>query len=131
MDKKSSAPSSTLSVNGGRQSHKKDDDHTGKKATSLTGQGVNTRSVFVTMALTMTWQLAIAVLVPIFAGSQLDSYLGTGSTYTFIGLGVALIGSIAVMWRAMQAANKIPVPKLTEAQKRAIKKSYEEEDKDE
>ena len=131
MDKKSSAPSSTLSVNGGRQSHKKHDDHTGSKNTSLVGQGVNSRNVFVSMALTMTWQLAIVVLVPILAGTQLDKHMGTGSTYTFVGLGIAVVGSIAVMWRTLQTANQVPVPKLTDAQKRAIKKSYEEEDKDE
>lgn len=89
------------------------------------------RNVFVNMALTMSWQLAIVVLVPIFAGAKLDKTTGSGETYTFVGLGVALIGSIAVMWRAMQTANQVPVPKLTDAQKRAIKKSYEEEDKDE
>lgn len=91
----------------------------------------NQRNVFVSMALTMSWQLAIVVLVPIFAGAKLDKSVGSGETYTFIGLGVALLGSIAVMWRAMQTANRLPVPKLTDAQKRAIKKSYEEEDKDE
>lgn len=91
----------------------------------------NQRSVFVSMALTMSWQLALVVLVPIFAGAKLDRSVGSGDTYTFVGLGIALIGSIAVMWRTMQTANRIPVPKLTDAQKRAIKKSYEEEDKEE
>lgn len=89
------------------------------------------RGVFVTLALNMTWQLALVVLIPIFAGAKLDKATGSGDTYTFVGLGIALIGSIVVMWRAMQTANRIPVPKLTDAQKRAIKKSYEEEDKDE
>jgi hypothetical protein len=41
---------------------------------------------------------------------------------------IALLASIAVMWRTMQVANRLPVPKLTESQRRAIKKSYEEED---
>jgi len=91
----------------------------------------NQRGVFVTMALTMSWQLALVILVPIFAGVQLDKAFGTGTVLTFVGLGVALIGSIAVMWRTMQIANRLPVPKLTDAQKRAIKKAYEEEDKDE
>lgn len=91
----------------------------------------NQRNVFVGMALSMSWQLALVVLIPIFAGAKLDKGIGSGDTYTFIGLGIALIGSIAVMWRAMQTANSLPVPKLTDAQKRAVKKSYEEEDKDE
>ncbi len=104
------------------------------KDTSTDGivkESSNQRNVFVSMALTMSWQLALVVLIPIFVGAKLDRSVGSGNTYTFIGLGVALIGSIAVMWRAMQTAKSLPVPKLTDAQKRAIKKSYEEEDKDE
>jgi hypothetical protein len=94
-------------------------------------QSANQRSLFVSMALNMSWQLAVVVLVPILAGVKLDKALGSGETYTFVGLGLALVGSIAVMWRAMQTANKLPVPKLTDAQKHAIKKAYEEEDEDE
>lgn len=83
---------------------------------------------FIAMALTMSWQLAIVVLVPVIGGVELDKALDTSFVCTFIGLGIALIGSGAVMWRSMQAANKLPVPKLTDAQKRAVKKSYEEDD---
>ncbi len=80
-------------------------------------------------ALNMSWQLAIVVLAPVFAGVQLDKHFGT-SVWTFVGLGLALIGSGAVMWRAMQAANRLPVPRLTDKQRAAVRKSYEEEDKD-
>lgn len=79
----------------------------------------------------MSWQLALVVLVPIIMGVKLDKAFHTGSLYTFIGLGVAFAGSAAVMWRAVRTANRLPVPKLTGAQKRAIRKSYEDEDKDE
>jgi len=79
------------------------------------------------MALNMTWQLALVVLVPVVLGVQLDKALDT-SFITFIGLGVAFVGSAGVMWRTMQVANRLPVPKLTAAQKRAVQKSYEEED---
>lgn len=88
------------------------------------------RSLFLSMALNMSWQLAVVVLVPILAGVRLDKVFSMGSTYVFVGLGVALVGSTAVMWRTMQVANHLPVPKLTAAQKRAIKKSYEDEDND-
>ena len=91
----------------------------------------NQRGVFVSMALTMSWQLALVVLVPILAGVKLDKVFGTGETLTFVGLGVAVLGSVAIMWRTLQVANRLPVPKLTDEQKRAIKKAYEEEDKDE
>lgn len=88
------------------------------------------RNMFVSMALTMSWQLALAVLVPIIGGVQLDKALETSNTFTFVGLAIALLGSIVVMWRTMQIANKLPVPKLTEAQKREIQKQYEEDDAD-
>ena len=76
----------------------------------------------------MAWQLAVVVLVPVVGGVYLDKALGSSFVCTFAGLGVALLGSGVVMWRAMQTANSLPVPKLTDAQRRAIKKSYEEED---
>ena len=78
----------------------------------------------------MTWQLALVVLVPVIGGVQLDKAFGTKYVCTFIGLGVALIGTALVMWRTMQAANRLPVPKLTDAQKRMVQKQYEEEDED-
>jgi len=85
------------------------------------------RSAFLVMATNMGWQLAVVVLVPVIGGAQLDKALDT--TYLiFIGLGVALLGSGAVMWRTMQLANRLPVPKLTAAQKRTIKKQYEKDD---
>ena len=82
------------------------------------------------MALDMSWRLAIAVLLPVLIGVELDKKLNTSYTFTFIGLALALIGSSLVMWRALRVANSLPVPKLSAAQKRAIKKSYEEEDDD-
>ncbi len=88
------------------------------------------RQQFLAAALTMSWQLAVVVLVPIIGGVELGKKLGATSAWTFAGLGLALIGSGLVMWQAMQAANRLPVPKLTEAQKRAVQKSYEEEDEE-
>lgn len=80
-------------------------------------------------ALKMSWQLALAVLVPIILGVVLDDKLG-GTVYLFVGLGVAAAGTTLVLWKTLQAANRLPVPQLTAAQKRAIKKAYEEEDRD-
>jgi hypothetical protein len=87
------------------------------------------RSAFVFMALNMSWQLALVVLIPVIAGVQLDKKFNT-SFMTFVGLGVAFVGSALVMWRTMQTANRLPVPKLTEEQKREIQKQYEEDDAD-
>lgn len=83
------------------------------------------------MALNMSWKLAIVVLVPVVGGAKLDAHFGTTHLWTFIGLGVAFVASAAVMWWSARLAARIPVPKLSAAQKRAIQKSYEEDDEDE
>lgn len=75
----------------------------------------------------MSWRLAVVVLVPIIVGAELDKALNV-SYLLFIGLAVALVGTVLVMWRSVQAANRLPVPKLTAAQRQAIRKSYEAED---
>jgi hypothetical protein len=90
----------------------------------------NSRQQFLVAALNMSWQLAVVVLVPLIGGVELGKKLGSPTAWTFVGLGVAFVGAGLVMWRAMQAANKLPVPKLTEAEKRAVRKSYEEEDEE-
>jgi hypothetical protein len=100
----------------------------GNKPASLDTAKQTVQRQFVNMALNMMWQLAVVFLVPVVVGAQLDKALDSGHTCVYIGLGVAVIGSVAIMWHAMQVANRVPVPKLTDAQKRAIKKSYEAED---
>lgn len=76
----------------------------------------------------MSWQLAIVVLIPIIGGVELDKASKLSNTYLFVGLALAAVGSGVVLWRTLQTANRLPVPKLTAAQKRAIQKSYEAED---
>jgi F0F1-type ATP synthase assembly protein I len=95
----------------------------------IAAAGARPRQQFLLMTVNMSWQLALVVLVPVIGGVELDKTAGT-TVYTFIGLALALAGSALVMWRAMRAANKLPVPKLSAAQKRAIRKSYEAEDDD-
>ena len=100
----------------------------GGKNASLDESKTTVQRQFVQMALNMGWQLAVVVLIPVAGGAQLDKALNTNHIFLFIGLALALIGTVLVMWRTMQVANRLPVPKLTDAQKRAIKKSYDEED---
>jgi hypothetical protein len=87
-------------------------------------------SNFIVMALNMSWQMAIVFLVPVIGGVKLDKHYDTNYLFTFIGLGVATVGSGLVMWRTLKLANNMPVPKLTAAQKRKIQKEYELEDED-
>ena len=81
------------------------------------------------MAGVMSMQLLVVVLVPIIGGVELDKALGV-SYLLFVGLAVALISTVLVMWRTMQVANRLPVPKLTDAQRQAVRKAYEAEDDD-
>lgn len=85
-------------------------------------------AVFVTMALDMTWRLAIAILVPVIGGYELDKRLNTSPTLIIIGFVVAMVGMGVIMWQTMQTANRQPVPKLSAAEKRKIKQQYEEDD---
>ncbi len=95
---------------------------------SKSPKNTNARQAFVVTALNMSWQLAIVVLVPVFVGVQADKHFGTGYIWTFVGLGLALAGTGVVMWRAIQVANQIPVPKLTEKQRREVRKRFDAED---
>lgn len=67
--------------------------------------------VFVSMALDMSWRLAIAVLVPIIGGFKLDEALGTTPLLTIVGFLLAMGGMALVMWQTLQAANHVPVSK--------------------
>lgn len=99
-------------------------------SSAATPKSAAPKQQFLVAALNMSWQLAVVVLVPILGGVALGKKLGQPTAWTFAGLAVALLGSGVVMWRAMQAANRLPVPKLTDAERRAVQKSYQEEDND-
>lgn len=116
MGKTSAAPKSTPhSFNGGDSS-------------SSPAESRSARNAFFVMTLNMSWQLAIVVVVPLALGAWLDQKFDTGNLWVFVGLAVALVASTAVVWRIVQQASRLPVPKLTNAQRRAIRKQYEEED---
>lgn len=67
--------------------------------------------VFVSMALDMSWRLAIAVLVPIIGGFKLDEALDTTPLLTIVGFLLAMGGMALVMWQTLQIANRIPIDK--------------------
>ena len=85
-------------------------------------------SMFIGMALDMSWKLAIVVLVPILGGVWCDRHFSTSPVGILVGFALAMIGTGVVLWQAMQTANRLPVPKLTAAQKRKIQRQYEEDD---
>lgn len=100
----------------------------GNAPTSKKPQNSAARRNFLVFAANMGWQLAVVVLVPVIGGAELDNHGGGRHFWVFIGLAVAAVASTLVMWRAVRLANRLPVPKLTAEQKRAIQKSYEEDE---
>ncbi|MEO6761465.1 MAG: AtpZ/AtpI family protein [Candidatus Saccharimonadales bacterium] len=103
----------------------------GGDAKSTIDESVRQRNLFLTMAIDMSWRLAVSVLIPVIGGHYLDEHFNKTPLLTLLGMVVALALSAAVIWRALKMANSLPVPQLTKAQRRAIRKSYEKEEADE
>lgn len=72
------------------------------------GKPESPKSVFVGMALDMSWRLALAVLIPIIGGYELDSRFGTTPLLTLTGFVLAMAGFGLVLWRTTQAVSQIP-----------------------
>jgi F0F1-type ATP synthase assembly protein I len=82
------------------------------KPRAKVGKSINTPSaVFIGAALDMSWRLAIAVLVPIIGGYELDQRLHTTPLLTILGFVLAMGGMTLVMWQTLQAANNLSLPK--------------------
>lgn len=70
-------------------------------------------SVFISMALDMTWRLAVVVLIPIIGGFYLDQWLDTTPVFTILGFFLAMSGIAIVFWQTLQTANSVEIPKST------------------
>jgi F0F1-type ATP synthase assembly protein I len=68
-------------------------------------------SVFISMALDMTWRLAVVVLVPIIGGFYLDQWLNMTPVFTITGFFLAMAGIAVVFWQTLQTANTVEIPK--------------------
>jgi F0F1-type ATP synthase assembly protein I len=82
-------------------------------ATSEKGDNTNQKldiamhqKMFVGMALEMSWQLALAVLVPLIGGYLLDTKFHTTPGLTFLGLFMAFAGVFGVLRRILLEANR-------------------------
>lgn len=81
------------------------------------GKPEEAKSVFVGMALDMSWRLALVVLIPIIGGFELDSKLGTTPLLTVVGFMLAMVGFGLVLWRTTQVADQMPVPAAKQEKK--------------
>jgi F0F1-type ATP synthase assembly protein I len=66
------------------------------------------------MALDMSWRLALAILVPIIGGVELDKIFDTSPAFIIAGFVLAMAGMGLVLWRTLQVANQQPVAKQQE-----------------
>lgn len=64
-------------------------------------------SVFMSMVLDMTWRLAVAFLVPIIGGEELDKHHKSGHLYLIIGLLLAVVLGGLVVYRSYKLANEM------------------------
>lgn len=65
------------------------------------------RNLFMSMALDMTWQLALVVIAPIVGGYVLDQHYHKAPWLTLAGFAVAAVGVFAVLSRIVaQASNR-------------------------
>ena len=101
-----------------------------KKSSSKVEKTTSQSSVFVSMALDMSWRLALVVLVPIIGGFKLDEALELTPVLTITGFLLAMVGMALVCWRTLQEAAKLPVPKLTPAQAKKLKQQQAREDEE-
>jgi F0F1-type ATP synthase assembly protein I len=77
-------------------------------------EGLGSKSpnnIFVSLALDMSWRLAIVVLIPVIGGFKLDGKFHTSPLLTLVGFLVAICGMALVLWRTLLKANQIAMPK--------------------
>ena len=72
---------------------------------------LETKEMFLAKSLSMSWQLALAVLIPIVGGYYLDRYWHTQPWMTLAGVILALALSITVVWRTVAGLPAYAKPK--------------------
>lgn len=70
--------------------------------TSTPASSKSPSSEFIGAALSMSWQLAIVVLVPIIGGFELDKALNMSPVFFILGFIIAMAGMAAVVWHQVQ-----------------------------
>jgi F0F1-type ATP synthase assembly protein I len=85
------------------------------KASTEVGE-TNTTSLFVGLALDMSWRLALIVLVPILGGYEIDRHWHTTPLLTIVGIIIAMIGVPLVLRQTLNKVNSLPpIPKRKRA----------------
>jgi len=69
------------------------------------------------VALTMSWQLLVVILLPIVGGHVLDNRYHTSPVWTAVGMVIGLAGTIIVVRQAIQQLNEIMGRAVKESKK--------------
>lgn len=69
----------------------------------------NPTQQFLSMALDMTWRLALVVVIPIVIGSTIDKHLKTKYTFVILGIFFAVLGAVVITYRSYKIAGQINV----------------------
>jgi F0F1-type ATP synthase assembly protein I len=84
------------------------------KMTQTVADTQNVKGLFWSMVIDMSWRLAIAVLVPVIGGFELDKAFKTTPLLTIIGFLLAIFGRFVITRQAVQTANRLAVPTTKE-----------------
>ena len=79
--------------------------------TSTVADSKDASQVFISMAVDMSWKLAIAVLVPVILGAELDKRHKDSHWFLIGGLVIAIILATLVIKRSYKEANDLTVDK--------------------
>ena len=63
---------------------------------------LNARNMFYAATVSMGWQLAVTVLVPVFIGVKLDDHFNSAPSYTLAALFIAAGGACYVVWKTIK-----------------------------
>ena len=61
----------------------------------------------VMIAMSMSWQLVMVIVLPLVGGHILDSRTHMGPVWTIVGMVIGLVGTIVVVRQAMQQLNDV------------------------
>jgi hypothetical protein len=76
--------------------------------------GTNPLASLLSATLSMSWQLALVVLIPIVGGFELDKKLHTLPFLTIVGFVLAVGGTSLVVWRQLQLIAPLASPQHKE-----------------
>lgn len=65
------------------------------------------QQLFFNSTLTMSWQLALTVLIPVIAGVKLDQWLDSSPSLTLTGFFLAIAMGSMVVWKTVKGVNEL------------------------